>query len=265
MIIRFAAISCQNWLLSWFADLCWKIQQESISHNNSRSFSLYLVILTIQSTITRELSGFTLPSRIDVTPRQLIFWEFSTQNSVISATTFIINGPNFAPPRFFFFGITVIKIKESSSSGFRNSVISVTASLKIRECFQFSHKNVKIKLLNAWLCTRKNKSFECGIVINCFQNICRQMYKRLNTGVISIRFYSTEQKTMFLYTSSWKICTMKFCIIQRRCRNLLLCFRLAARISKHFDIHTSFFLSNKKKLLLTIINIYCCVRVVSMN
>ena len=43
----------------------------------------------------------TLPSRIDVTSRQIIFWEFSTHNSVISATTFIKNGPNFAPPRLF--------------------------------------------------------------------------------------------------------------------------------------------------------------------
>ena len=43
----------------------------------------------------------TLSSRIDVTSRQLIFWEFSTHNSVISATTFIKNGPNFPPPRLF--------------------------------------------------------------------------------------------------------------------------------------------------------------------
>ena len=42
-----------------------------------------------------------ITSRIDVTSRQLIFLEFSTQNSVISVTTFIKNGPNFAPPHLF--------------------------------------------------------------------------------------------------------------------------------------------------------------------
>ena len=43
----------------------------------------------------------TLPSQIDVAPRQLIFWEFSTHNFVISGATFIKNGPNFVPPRLF--------------------------------------------------------------------------------------------------------------------------------------------------------------------
>ena len=88
-------------------------------------------------------------------------------------------------------GNTFIKIKESSSSASHNSVISDTASLQIRERFRFSHKSVTIKLLNAWLCTRKNKSFECKIVINYFENIYCQMYIRLNTGVLSFRFYST--------------------------------------------------------------------------
>ena len=41
----------------------------------------------------------SLPNRLDVTA--INFWEFSTHNSVISATTFIKNGPNFAPPRLF--------------------------------------------------------------------------------------------------------------------------------------------------------------------
>ena len=76
-------------------------------------------------------------------------------------------------------GTKFIKIKESSSLASHNSVISVTASLKIRERFRFSHKSVKIKLVNAWLCTRKNKSFECGIVINCFENIYCQMYSSI--------------------------------------------------------------------------------------
>ena len=38
---------------------------------------------------------------IDVTSQQLLFWEFYTHNSVISATIFIKNGPSFAPPRLF--------------------------------------------------------------------------------------------------------------------------------------------------------------------
>ena len=89
-------------------------------------------------------------------------------------------------------GITFIKIKKSSSSASQNSVIPATESLKIRERLWFSHKSVKIKLLNAWLLTRKNKSFECGIVINCFENIYCQRYIRLNTGVLLIRFNSIE-------------------------------------------------------------------------
>ena len=44
---------------------------------------------------------FTLSSRINVTSRQLIFWEFSAHNFVVSANTFIKNGPNFALPRLF--------------------------------------------------------------------------------------------------------------------------------------------------------------------
>ena len=48
-----------------------------------------------------KILSITLPSRIDAKLRQLIFWEFPTHNSVISATTFIKNGPNFAPERLF--------------------------------------------------------------------------------------------------------------------------------------------------------------------
>ena len=87
---------------------------------------------------------------------------------------------------------TFIKIKESSSSASHNSVILATASLKIRQLFRSLHKSVKIILLNRWLHTRKNKSFECGIVINCFESIYCQRYVRLNTGVILIRFNSIE-------------------------------------------------------------------------
>ena len=50
---------------------------------------------------TKQVTGELLPSRIDVTPWQLIFWEFSTHNSVISAITFIKNGPNVAPSPLF--------------------------------------------------------------------------------------------------------------------------------------------------------------------
>ena len=48
-----------------------------------------------------KILSITLPSRIDETSRRLIFRKFPTLNSVISATTFIKNGPNFAPPRLF--------------------------------------------------------------------------------------------------------------------------------------------------------------------
>ena len=51
--------------------------------------------------IAHRVCSSTLPSRIDMTSRQLIFWEFSTHNSVIPATTFIKNDPNFAPPLLF--------------------------------------------------------------------------------------------------------------------------------------------------------------------
>ena len=77
-------------------------------------------------------------------------------------------------------GTTFIKIKESSSPASHNSVISASTSLKIRERFRFSLKSMKIKLLNAWPCTRKNTSFKCQIVINCFENIYCLRYIGLN-------------------------------------------------------------------------------------
>ena len=40
----------------------------------------------------------------------------------------------------------------------------------------------------------ENKSSECGIVINGFENIYCQMYIRLNTGVLLIRFNSKNKK-----------------------------------------------------------------------
>ena len=101
------------------------------------------------------------------------------------------NGPNFAPPR-------LLQAPHLSKSNYQvvqlptTPFISATASLKIRERFRFSDKSVKIKLLNAWPCTRNNKSFECTIVINYFESIYCQMYIRLNTSVLLIQFYSIE-------------------------------------------------------------------------
>ena len=69
---------------------------------------------------------------------------------------------------------------------------------------------------------KKNKSLERGIVIN---NIYCQICTRLNTGVLLIRFNSTEQKTWFLYTSSWNICTINFCTIQ--CYVVIMLFMLS--------------------------------------
>ena len=127
----------------------------------------------------------SLPKYRDVTT---IFWEYSTHNSVISVSTFMP-------------GTTFIKIKESSSSAPHNSVISATASLWIRESFWFSHKSVKITLLNAWLCTRKNKSFRVW-------DKYKLLWKRLLRGVLSIRFNSIEEKSWFLDTLSWKFRTI---------------------------------------------------------
>ena len=39
---------------------------------------------------------------------------------------------------------------------------------------------------------KENKTFECGIVINWLENIYCQMYMRLNTGVLLIRFNLIE-------------------------------------------------------------------------
>ena len=122
----------------------------------------------------------SLPNRRDVTPinslrtfhPQLCYFSHHVYQKwpKLRTTTFIP-------------GTTFIKIKELSSSASHNSVILANASLKIRERFRFSLKSVKIKLLNAWLCTRKNKSFKCWIVINCFENIYCPRYIGLKTEV----------------------------------------------------------------------------------
>ena len=88
----------------------------------------------------------TLPSRIDVTSRQLIFWEFSTHNSVISTTTLIKNGPNFAPPRLF----QAPRLLKS-----RNQVVQLPITSlfqpphhsKLENVFDFHYAHRKINLL----------------------------------------------------------------------------------------------------------------------
>ena len=88
----------------------------------------------------------TLPSQIDVTSRQLIFWEISTHNSVISATMFIKNGPNFAPPRLF----QAPRLLKSRNQVFQLPPTPLFQPQHHSARFRFSHKSVKIKLLNAW-------------------------------------------------------------------------------------------------------------------
>ena len=132
----------------------------------------------------------TLPSQIEVTSQQLIFWEFSTHNSVISATTFIKSGPNIAPPCLF----EVPHLLKSRNQVVQLPIIPLFQPphhSKLESTFDF-HISVKIKLLNAWLCTQKNKSFECGIVTNCSENIYCQKYIQLNTGVPLTWFSSIE-------------------------------------------------------------------------
>ena len=65
----------------------------------------------------------------------------------------------------------VYKIKESSSADSPNSVISATASLKIRARFRFSHKSVKIKLLNAWVF--------CFFSLEALADACKSIQKRI--------------------------------------------------------------------------------------
>ena len=94
----------------------------------------------------------TVPSRIDVTSRQLILWEFSTHNSVISATTFVKNGSNFAPPRLF----QAPRLLKSRNQVVQLPItISATASLKIRERFRFSHKSENKTVYCITMCTEK--------------------------------------------------------------------------------------------------------------
>ena len=83
-----------------------------------------------------------------MTSRQLIFWEFSTHNSVISVTAFIKNGPNLAPPHLF----QAPPLLKS-----RNQVVQLPQTLlfqpphhsKLEHIFDF-HIKAWIKLSNAW-------------------------------------------------------------------------------------------------------------------
>ena len=62
---------------------------------------MLIALFIVKSLHTNVICTVTLASRTDVTSWQLIFREFSTQNSVISATTFIKNRQKVAPPRLF--------------------------------------------------------------------------------------------------------------------------------------------------------------------
>ena len=81
-------------------------------------------ILIQMSQLHPSKSSLTLPTRIDVTSWQLISENFQLCNTMLIPDTIFIK---IASP---------------------NSVISAAASLKIRARFRFSHKSVKIKLLN---------------------------------------------------------------------------------------------------------------------
>ena len=81
----------------------------------------------------------TLPCRIDVTSRQLIFWEFFTHNSVISATTFIKNGPNLAPPRLFQ-ATHLLKTKNRVVQLPRTPLFQPPHHLKLENVFVFTYK-----------------------------------------------------------------------------------------------------------------------------
>ena len=87
---------------------------------------------------------FTVPSRINVTSRQLIFWEFSTRNSVISATTFIKNGPNFTLRRLF---------KASRLLKSRNQVVQLPATPLFQPLHHSKLENVFDFYIKVW---RKN-------------------------------------------------------------------------------------------------------------
>ena len=133
-------------------------------------------------------------------------------------------------------------------------------TLKIGQIFTRSQKGMAMHDYDyAWLCIRKNKSFECGIVINCFENVYCQMCIRLNAGVLLIRFNSIEYKTWFLYTSSWNICKMNFYTIQRRYRDLLLYFKLDARISNILIFMCHFLHQTKKVYSHSLISNVVCV------
>ena len=73
----------------------------------------------------------------------------------------------------------------------RNQAVELPTTL----LFQPPHHSSLQKAYNFHIkikCTRKNKSFEYGIVINCFENIYCQIHIPLNTGVLLIRFNSIE-------------------------------------------------------------------------
>ena len=130
----------------------------------------------------------TLPSRIDVTSWQLIFWELSTLNSVISATTFIKNGPNFTPPRLF----QVPRLLKS-----RNQVVQFPTTPLFQPPHHAELENVFGFHIKVWKwnvkCMTKHMEKQIFRVWDSYiYNIYCQIYIRLNTGMLLIRFNSIE-------------------------------------------------------------------------
>ena len=82
--------------------LKWNISKKTSYIVRNKKFFRKICILDLRNKRkSKYLCKSTLPSRIDVVPRKLIFWEFSTHNFVMSGSTFIKNGPNFASPRLY--------------------------------------------------------------------------------------------------------------------------------------------------------------------
>ena len=98
---------------------------------------------------------------------------------------------------------------------------------------------MKIKLLNAWLCTRKGKSFECEIVTNCFKTLsdeCTTEYRYAKKpGFFILRHETVAQWTFIWFNADAEI----------------YCYVLDLIQEYQTFWYTSFFPSNKQ----TIINI----------
>ena len=82
---------------------------------------------------------FNIEIKIDVTSRQLIFWEFSTHKSIISATTFTKNGPNVAPPHLFQAPL-LLKSRNQVAQLPTTPLFQLTHHLKLENVFDFHIK-----------------------------------------------------------------------------------------------------------------------------